>query len=63
MGASEDAREVFLEQEEAPMTQLEEPVGEAGSSEEETTPSAKKLKTVDREASCVIVANGTFRLH
>ena len=48
------------------MKPLGEPVVEAGSSEEEAMPSAaKKLKTVDREASYVIVANfgGIFRLH
>ena len=46
-------------------SQLEEPVGESGSSEEDAIPSAKKLKTVDREASYVIVASpgGIFRLH
>ena len=64
LAVSEDAREVALE-EEAPTTQLEAPVGESGSSEEEATPSAKKLKTVDREASYVIVASpgGVSRLH
>ena len=36
---------------------LEEPTAEAGSSEEEAIPSAKKLRTVDREASYVIVAS------
>ena len=37
----------------------------AGSSEEEAIPSAKKLRTVEREASYVIVASpgGIFRLH
>ena len=47
------------------MKPLGEPVVEAGSSEEEAMPSAKKLKTVDREASYVIVASpgGIFRLH
>ena len=40
-------------------------MGEAGSSEEEAMVSAQKLKTVDREASYVIVASpgGIFRLH
>ena len=43
---------------------LEESEGEANSSDEEAIPSAKKLKTVDREASYVIVASpgGIFRL-
>ena len=47
------------------MKPLGEPVGGAGSSEEEAMPSAKKLKTVDREAGYVLVASpgGIFRLH
>ena len=44
---------------------LEEQTAEAGSSEEEAIHSAKKLRTVEREASYVIVASpgGIFRLH
>ena len=44
---------------------LDEPVSGEASSQEEGVPSAKKLKTIDREASYVIVASfgGVFRLH
>ena len=60
----EEAREVPLE-EESSGSPLGEPAVETGSSEEEAMPSAKKLKTIDREASYVIVASpgGIFRLH
>ena len=52
MGTREKAREVPF-QEESPMKPLGGPVGEAGSSEEEAMPSAKKLMTVDRMKSYV----------
>ena len=49
----------------AGLDQLDEPSSEQASSQEEVIPSAKKLKTIDREASYVIVASpgGIFRLH
>ena len=64
LGVPEEAREVPLE-EESSGRQLGEPVVETGSSEEEAMPSAKKPKTIDREASYVIVASPgkIFRLH
>ena len=64
LGSAENARETFLEEEPA-IPQVEEMVGEDGSSEEDAIPSAEKLKTVAWEASYVIVAGpgGIFRLH
>ena len=62
LGVPRDASEVPLE-EGASVDPLEEPSSGDGSSKEQVVPSAKKLKTVDREASYVIVASpvGIFR--
>ena len=64
LGVPGDASEVPAE-EGASVDPLEEPSSGDGSSKEEVMLSAKKLKTVDREASYVIVASfgGIFRLH